>query len=83
VIRPDLIEQGEVRARFHREARAAAGLIHRVITIYDFGIERQHPFIVMELLSGRTLRAELASSKRLSVERTMEILSGCCHGAHR
>jgi len=77
VIRPDLIEQGELRARFHREARAAAGLIHRnVITIYDFGIERQYPFIVMELLSGRTLRAELECSKRLSVERTMEILEG-------
>src|SRR5262249_22031681 len=53
VIRPDLIEKGDVRARFHQEARAAAGLLHpNVITIYDFGIERQYPFIIMELLSG-------------------------------
>jgi hypothetical protein len=87
VIRPDLIEQGGLRARFHREARAAAGLIHpNVITIYDFGIERQHPFIVMELLSGRTLRSELECSKRLLVERTIEILEGVCAAteeAHR
>jgi eukaryotic-like serine/threonine-protein kinase len=79
VIRPDLTERGDVRARFHQEARAAAGLLHRnVITIYDFGIERQHPFIIMELLSGRTLRAELECSKRLSLERTLEILEGVC-----
>jgi len=87
VIRPDHIEKGNVRARFHQEARAAAGLLHgNVITIYDFGIERQHPFIVMELLSGRTLRAELESSKRLSLERTLEILDGVCAAieeAHR
>jgi hypothetical protein len=87
VIRPDLIEKGDVRARFHQEARAAAGLLHgNVITIYDFGIERQHPFIVMELLSGRTLRAELESSKCLSLERTLEILDGVCAAieeAHR
>jgi tRNA A-37 threonylcarbamoyl transferase component Bud32 len=87
VIRPDLIEQAEMRTRFHREARAAAGLIHQnVITIYDFGIERQHPFIVMELLSGRTLRLELECSKTLSPERTTEILEGVCAAieeAHR
>jgi serine/threonine protein kinase len=87
VIRPDQIGKGGIRARFHQEARAAAGLLHRnVITIYDFGIEREHPFIVMELLSGRTLRAELDSSKRCSVERTIEILDGACAAieeAHR
>jgi hypothetical protein len=34
VIRPDLIEKGDVRARLHHEARAAAGLLHRnVITM--------------------------------------------------
>jgi eukaryotic-like serine/threonine-protein kinase len=87
VIRPDLIGRGDVRSRFHQEARAAAGLLHQnVITIYDFGIERQHPFIVMELLSGRTLRAELDSSKRLLLERTIKILDGVCAAieeAHR
>jgi serine/threonine protein kinase len=87
VIRPDLIGQSELQNRFHREARAAAGLMHRnVITIYDFGIERRHPFIVMELLSGRTLRAELERSKHLSAERTLEILEGVCAAieeAHR
>jgi hypothetical protein len=87
VIRPDLIQQGGLRARFHREARAAAGLMHRnVITIYDFGIERQHPFIVMELLLGRTLRSELECLKTLSVERTIGILEGVCAAteeAHR
>src|SRR5262245_12280947 len=40
----------------------------------------------MELLSGRTLRSELECSKRLSPERTIEILEGVCAAteeAHR
>src|SRR5262245_25201609 len=40
----------------------------------------------MELLSGRTLRAELDSSKRLSVERTVKVLDSVCAAieeAHR
>jgi serine/threonine protein kinase len=52
-----------LRARFHREARAAAGLHHpNVVAVYDFGTDPtlQLDFLVMELLRGEDLAARLA-----------------------
>lgn len=87
VIRPELVGNPDLTVRFHQEARAAAGIVHRnVVTIHDFGVERQHPFIIMELLVGRTLRAELDLGKPLPPERTIEIMNGVCAAieeAHR
>ena len=44
-------------ARFQREARAVAGLKDPgLVAVYDQGIDGQHPFLVMELIEGGTLR---------------------------
>ncbi|MGV0992478.1 MAG: protein kinase domain-containing protein [Mycobacterium sp.] len=44
-------------ARFHREARAVAGLKDPgLVAIYDQGNDATHPFLVMELIEGGTLR---------------------------
>ena len=43
--------------RFHREARAIANLKHPgLVAIYDQGNDPRHPFLVMELIEGGTLR---------------------------
>ncbi|MGB8402439.1 MAG: protein kinase [Mycobacterium sp.] len=43
--------------RFQREARAAAGLKSPgLVAVYDQGIDGRHPFLVMELIEGGTLR---------------------------
>jgi len=48
-------------ARFEREARAASSLNHpHIVTVHDLQTEGPHPYIVMELVEGRSVRALLA-----------------------
>lgn len=45
------------RDEFLREARAAAALRHaHIVDVYDAGVERDLPYIVMEYVPGETLR---------------------------
>src|SRR3978361_1143802 len=44
-------------ARFQREARAVARLKDPgLVAVYDQGVDGAHPFLVMELIEGGTLR---------------------------
>ena len=48
----------EVEEKMRREANALAALQHpNVVTIHDFGTDEEGPFVVMELIEGRTLEA--------------------------
>jgi serine/threonine protein kinase len=59
------------RARFEREAQAIASLSHpNILAIFDTGIHDGELFIVMELLEGDTLRAQVGS---LSVRKAIDI----------
>lgn len=59
-LRSDLAEQPDLRARFESEARAAARISHpNVVGVFDTGEHEGVPYIVMELLSGRSLAEEL------------------------
>ncbi|WP_052867362.1 serine/threonine-protein kinase [Streptomyces niger] len=54
-----------LRERFRREARVAAGLQHRGITVvHDFGEDDGILYIVMELLDGRNLSQLLEDNRR-------------------
>jgi hypothetical protein len=50
--------------RFRREAQAAARLSHHgVVPVYDYGIEDDRPYLVMEYVAGGTLSRRLADDR--------------------
>ena len=68
----ELASRPEFRARFEREAHALALLNHpNIVTIHDYGEEDGQGYIVMELVSGKSLAALLP----LGPERTIEVVS--------
>jgi serine/threonine-protein kinase len=62
-------------ARFQREARAAARINHpNVVAIYDWGETADGtPFIVMELVEGRSLRGMLQSRSVLPAREVIDL----------
>jgi len=66
-------------ARFAQEARAASALNHpNIVTVHDVGSEDGTPYLVMELVEGKTLR-ELMSSP-LPLRRLLELASQIAEG---
>jgi serine/threonine protein kinase len=60
VMRPELSLDAERIKRFEREAKAVGRLRHpNVVTVFDVGTHEGVPYVVTELLDGRTLRALL------------------------
>ncbi|QUV88480.1 serine/threonine protein kinase [Chloracidobacterium sp. S] len=75
-------------ARFQREVRAAARIKHpNVVSIYDFGtLPDGRAYMVMEYITGESLREELKRVGRLSPERAVAIMTSVCaaiHAAHQ
>ena len=67
----------DLRERFLRESRACAQLRHpNVVVILDFGFDSSNqPYLVMELLSGPSLREEIEVDAPMSAGRVAGILS--------
>ncbi len=76
VLRSDLARDPSFVARFRKEALAAAGLNHPgIVAVYDSG-EEPAPYIVMELISGDTLRELIHKGERVPLKRALEIGEG-------
>jgi serine/threonine-protein kinase len=81
VLVTDLDDDPDIRMRFHREAQAAARLSHpNIITIFDVGEDRDHFYIVMELLRGATLKDFLKTPDAAPVERKLDLMIQLCAG---
>jgi non-specific serine/threonine protein kinase len=82
----DTTENPEALERFKREVRAASALNHpHICTVYDVGRHEGKPFLIMERMSGRTLRQIIDQSK-LTIERVIELGEQIADGldaAHR
>ena len=80
LIRPASSENPDHLRRFELEARAAAALNHpNIVAIYDIGFNDGSPYIVCELLQGKTLRQRLAEGAlpvRLALDYARQILQG-------
>ena len=69
----DLAHSHQAIERLRSEARAASALNHpNICTIHDIGEERGHPFIVMELMKGQSLRDRLAG-KPMKVQQLVDM----------
>jgi len=81
LLRADLAEDDVARLRFTREAHAVASLNHHaIVAVYDTGEEgiggETVPYIVMELVEGRTVRQLLVDEEPPPVDQALIIIAG-------
>jgi len=66
--------------RFVAEARAASALNHpNIVTVFDAAVDGDTPYIVSELIDGRTLRDELRSGA-LPLKRVLDVAAQIADG---
>jgi serine/threonine protein kinase len=84
VMNPALTTDAKVRERFRREAKSAQAIAHpNVIEIFDQGeMEDGTPYIVMELLDGKTL-ADLIDAGAVPPARAVPIMIQLARGIAR
>jgi len=77
VISPSLAKDLQVVKRFQREAKLTSKLQHpNSIRVYDFGLtEDGVPYLVMELLEGRELVAEMRTTRQLPLDRAVMLVT--------
>lgn len=83
VILPHLNADADFAERFLREARLVASLRHpNIVQIFDFDLLDGMPFMVMECLTGGTLRSRLAAlrgqGRLMSPGAIAHLLDGLC-----
>jgi serine/threonine-protein kinase len=85
LLRPDLARDPQFQARFKREAQAVAALNHpSIVAVFDTGdhaVPGDHddsvrvPYIVMEFVSGKTIR-DLIRAKDVSIDQAIDFTLG-------
>ncbi|MFZ0198684.1 MAG: protein kinase [Candidatus Sulfotelmatobacter sp.] len=80
LIRPASSTNPDHVRRFELEARAAAALNHpNIVAVYDVGLDDGSPYIVCELLEGKTLRTRIAAGGlpvRQALDYSLQIVQG-------
>ena len=76
------------RARFEREARAAAALSHpNICSLFDYGESDGHPYMVLEYLPNGSLEERLENGRPLPDDETLriatEMAAGLAHAHDR
>src|ERR1043165_1375250 len=80
VLPKDFVSDADRLRRFEQEAKTLAALNHpNVLTIHDAGVHQGAPYLVSELLEGRTLREEI-NGGALPVRKATEYALQIAHG---
>jgi tRNA A-37 threonylcarbamoyl transferase component Bud32 len=88
VVRADLLNDAEARARFRREAQIVARLQHPgIVSVFDYGTFGDgSAFLVMEFVRGEDLRRVLRREGSFRPAHALPLLGSMCaavHAAHR
>lgn len=79
-------EEDELFERFKREAKAASSIEHpNAISIYDFGICDDAPYLVMQYIEGQSLKQALRERGAFPAERILKLakeVASAMHVAH-
>jgi serine/threonine protein kinase len=74
LLQNDAMGDEELKPRFEREALTLAALSHpHIVSLIDYGSVRGRPYLVMELLEGRTLRELIDQEGALEPVRALSI----------
>src|SRR5271167_2224584 len=74
VLHPSLTGDASFLRRFRAEARAVAALNHpNILKVYDWGEDGDAPYLVLEYLSGGSLRQVLDAASPLAPEQAVAI----------
>lgn len=78
VIHPHFVEEDiwqDLQLRFQQEAKAAARCLHtNIVTIFDYGMDNDTPYLVMEYVEGVDVKSLLDSKKILPIEQAVGIV---------
>lgn len=81
ILKADLSESPVALLRFKREADAASKLHHpSIVTIYDVGESKNHHFIVMEYVKGKTLKSLIQQRGAIEKEEAVFIMKQILEG---
>ncbi len=75
-----LCQDEDFRARFTREAKAAAKLDHpNIVPVYEVGDFKERPFFAMGYIEGKSLK-EVIKEDKLSINDAIQITMQICEG---
>jgi len=81
VLHPNLVNDPTFLKRFRQEAQLAAQLDHaNLVTVHDFGEFEGRYYIVMNYLSGGSLKELIKKEGALGKERSLKIFEQLCEG---
>jgi len=85
-LKPSYLENENFVTRFKREAQTAANLNHpNIVQIFDWGVEENEPYFVMEFIEGTTLSTVISKNKKIKINDVLHIgvqVSSALQAAH-